>query len=174
MKFQMYGSRTIKKPRRYLYYMDHRVGDVGDVELVEADQPEAPRDALPERVQRVRGALEFLQLAVDLAHELVKVQPGLAHQRHRLVKAVHQQALAAADAAPEVDPARDRRLDQQLGDRIAAPRLVRGPFVGAALQRGDRAQLRRIARVAAFGEGALVALGDRRHALAGSCPGIRG
>src|SRR5574337_2171345 len=141
MKFQMYGSRTIKKPRRYLYYMDHRVGDVGDVDLVEADQPEAPRDALPERVQRVRGALEFLQLAVDLAHELVKVQPGLAHQRHRLDEAVHQQALASAHAAPEVDPARARRAHQQLGDRVAAPRLVRRPLVLAALPRGHRTQL---------------------------------
>ena len=61
---------------------DHRVGDIGDVELVKADQPEPPGDALSQLVERIDRTLELLQLAVDLAHELVKVQPGLARQRH--------------------------------------------------------------------------------------------
>ena len=63
---------------------DHRVGHVCDVELVEADQAEAPRDALAELIQRVDGALELLQLAVHLAHELMEVQARLARQRHGL------------------------------------------------------------------------------------------
>ena len=61
---------------------DHRVGDVGDMELVEADQPVAPRDAPAEFVERIGRALQVLQLAVHLAHELVEVQPRLARQRH--------------------------------------------------------------------------------------------
>jgi hypothetical protein len=67
------GEQRLQQP-----VQDHRVGDVGDVELVEADQPEAPRDAPPQLVQRVGRALELLQLAVHLAHELVEVQPRLA------------------------------------------------------------------------------------------------
>ena len=63
---------------------DHRVGDVGDVELVEADQPVALGHALAQFVQRVHRALQVGQLAVHLAHELVEVQPRLAHQRHGL------------------------------------------------------------------------------------------
>ena len=42
------GEQRLQQP-----VQDHRVGDVGDVELVEADQPEAPRDAAAELVERV-------------------------------------------------------------------------------------------------------------------------
>ena len=71
------GEQRVEQP-----VQDHRVGDVGDVELVEADQPEAARDAPAQFVERVDGALEVLQFAMHLAHELVEVQPGLARQRH--------------------------------------------------------------------------------------------
>jgi hypothetical protein len=68
--------------------------------------------------------LQFLQLAVHLAHELVEVQPRLALQRHGLEEAVHQEALAAPHAAVHVDAARDRRaVDQLLGQRVAARAL---------------------------------------------------
>ena len=103
---------------------DHRVGDVGDVELVEADQAEAPGDAPAQFVERVDRAAQVLQFAVHLAHELVEVQPRLALQRHRLVEAVHQEALAAADSAVHVDPARNRRPIDHLGQRVATPAQV--------------------------------------------------
>ena len=152
---------------------DHRVGHVGDVELVEADQPVAPRDALAEFLQRVDRAVQLGQLAVHLAHELVEVQPRLALQRHGVEEAVHQEALAAADAAVHVDAARDRRPRDQLGQRIAAPRLVVGPLVLAALQRVDRAQLRGVGSVAAFGERLLVEIADptvsRRASRSSAC-----
>ena len=83
-----------------------------------------------------------------------------------LEEAVHQEALAAPDAAVHVDAARDRRPRQQLGHRVAAPRLVVGPFVLAALERVDRAQLCGIALIAAFGERAFVELADG-HVSAG-------
>ena len=89
---------------------DHRVGDVGDVKLVEADQPVAPRDAPAQLVAAGRRCrCSSAQLAVHLAHELVEMQPRLALQRHGAEEAVHQEALAAPDAAVHVHAARDRR-----------------------------------------------------------------
>ena len=99
---------------------------------------------LPSSCERVDRALQLGELAVHLAHELVEVQPRLALQRHGVEEAVHQEALAAPDAAVHVDAARDRRPRDQLGQRVAAPRLVVGPLVLAALERVDRAQLRRV------------------------------
>ncbi len=142
---------------------DHRVGHVGDVELVEADQPEALGDALAKFFQWVGNALQVLQLAVHLAHELVEVQARLAGERHGLEEAVHQEALAAADAAVHIDAARQRRAHEQLGHGVGAPCLVVGPFVLAALQGHHGAQLRRVGLVAALGQDFLVELGDGRH-----------
>jgi hypothetical protein len=109
------GVHRVEQP-----VQDHRVGDIRDVELVEADQPEAPPDALAQLVQRVGDALEFLQLAVDFAHELVEMQPCLALQRHGLEEAVHQEAFPAPHPAVHVDTARQRWTDERLGQRIAA------------------------------------------------------
>ena len=148
---------------------DHRVGDVGDVELVEADQAKALRDALAEVLERIARSGHLGELAVDLAHELVEMQARLPRQRQRGEEAVHQEALAAADAAPEVDAARDRRPGDQLGDRVRAPRLVVGPLPLAALERVDRALLGGIGVEAAFGERLLVELADS-HRLAGATP----
>ena len=79
---------------------DHRVRDVGDVEFVEADQPVALGGALGDDRDRVHGAVDLVQLAMDLAHEMVEMHAPLAHQRDAAVEGVHQEALAAPDAAP--------------------------------------------------------------------------
>src|ERR1035441_3552035 len=97
---------------------------------------------------------------MHFAHELVEVQAGLPLQRHSVEEAIHEKALAAADAAPQIDAARDRRPRDQLGDRVAALRLVVDPFVLAALERIDGAQLRGIGPIAAFDERAFVKLAD--------------
>jgi hypothetical protein len=71
--------------RRYLLEVapqDHRVGDVRDVELVEADETVPPRGALREPGDRILFPLQRVELAVHLAHEVVKVHPALALQRH--------------------------------------------------------------------------------------------
>ena len=151
-------GHAVRKQGRQQPVQDHRVGDVGHVKLVEANQPVAARDAPSEFVQRVHRALEVLQFAVHFAHELVKVQPCLARQRHGLKKAVHQEALAAPHAAPHVDAARNRRAHEQLGDRVAAARLVFDPLGLATLQRNDGPQLRRVRRVAPLGQGCQVEL----------------
>lgn len=91
---------------------NHRVGDIGDVELVEADQPVTLRDAPREFVERIGLALEVFQFAMHLAHELVKMQTRLALHRHDRIEAVHQKALAAPDAAPKVHAARRLRMHE--------------------------------------------------------------
>src|SRR5437879_5334332 len=123
---------------------DHRVGDVRDVKLVEADQPAAPGGALGERGDRILGALQSVELAMDLAHEVVEVDAALADQRHAQVEAVHEEALAPPDGAPQVDPFRQRRPDQQALQAGVAPRLVGGPLLVQLLQPLDRAPLRRV------------------------------
>src|SRR5882672_562018 len=128
---------------------DHRVGNVVDVHLVEADETVALGDALGERAERVLAALQLCELAVHVAHEVVEVHAALAHQRQAQVEAVHEEALAPADAAPEVDPAWQRRAHHQAPQRRGAPRLVRGPFLVELLQALDRAQLRGVALEAA-------------------------
>jgi hypothetical protein len=121
---------------------DHRVGDVGHVELVEADQLVALGNAQAQLVQRVDRALQLAQFAVHLAHELVEVQARLAPQRHGVEEAVHQEALATPDAAVHVDAARQLGPVDELLQRIGALGLVLGPFPGAAIQRLDGAVAR--------------------------------
>src|SRR5581483_1493983 len=144
---------------------DHRVGDVVDLHLVEADQAVALGDARRERVERILAALQLLQLPVHVAHEMVEVHPALAHERQRQEEAVHEKALAAADPAPEVDAARERRVHHEPPQSVAAPRLVRRPLLVEPLQALDRALLRRVAREAALAERPAVDL-ERRELLA--------
>ncbi len=154
---------AVLEQRQQQPVQDHRVGDIGDVELVEADEPVAQRDAAAELLQRVGHALQVLQLAVHLAHELVEVQAHLALQGHGLEEAVHQEALAAPHPAVHVDAARDGWAHQHLGDGVGAARLVRVPLVLAALQRGNGVQLRGVGGEAALTQGLLIQLGDGRH-----------
>src|SRR5262249_34676532 len=63
--------------------------------------------------------------------------------------AVHEEALAAADRPPQVDPARQRRLDDQALEGARAPRLVGAPFFEELLQPLHRAPLRRVGHEAA-------------------------
>jgi hypothetical protein len=146
---------------------DHRIGDVGDVEFIEAHQPIAARGALRHRGEGVLASLQFVQLAMDLAHEVVEVHAALSHQRHAEVEAVHEKALAAAHAAPEVYALGQRRLDEQAPERRAAPRLVGAPFLEQALQPLDRAPLGRVGDEAAARQVLLV---ERDHV---GSPGAR-
>ena len=63
---------------------DHRVGDVGHVELVEAEQAVAPRDA-PGDARRAdpRCPCSVVQLAVHVLHEAVEVHAPLRVDRRR-------------------------------------------------------------------------------------------
>ena len=83
---------------------DHRVGDVADVELVQAEHlrisPHPGRDAN----QRVRLVAKLVQACVHFLHEAMEMLAADGHAGVR-AKEIHQPGLAAAHAAPEVDPA---------------------------------------------------------------------
>jgi hypothetical protein len=142
---------------------DHRVGDVVDVELVEADEPVALRDPPGDRVERVLAPLQALHLAVDVAHEVVEMDAALAHQWNRQIEAVHQEALAAPHRAPEVGAARQGRADDDPPERAAAPGLVVGPLLVGALQPLHGGVLRLVGDEAAPREHLLVVLQDRQR-----------
>jgi hypothetical protein len=116
----------------------------------------APGHPLAQRVQRIHGALQLGEFAVHFAHELMEMEPGLAHQRDGAVEAIHQEALAPADAAVQVDAARNVGPVDQLLQGVGALLLEVGPFAGAAIEHFDRPKLRRITPVATLGQLALV------------------
>ncbi len=120
---------------------NHRVGDIGDVEFVETNQPVALRDAPREFIEWIGRAFQLLQLAMHLAHELVEMQTRLALHRHHREEAVHQEALAAPYTAPHVDASRQLRVHDQFLECIRAACLISDPFVVAALQTFDRREL---------------------------------
>jgi len=57
---------------------DHRVGDVVDVHLVEADQAVALGYEFGERAQGVLAAFQFLEFPVHVAHEVVEMHAALS------------------------------------------------------------------------------------------------
>ena len=90
---------------------DHGVGDVGDVELVEAEQPALLGDLAGREADGILAldlaVFELLaenpHTLVNIGHELVEVRTSLADDRVRLEKQVHQHGLAAADIAVDVE-----------------------------------------------------------------------
>jgi hypothetical protein len=139
---------------------DHRVGDVDDVELVEAEQPDVARDVGRDRAQRIgelRPAL-LVQALLRLEHEGVEMHPPGRDRRGGRDQQVHQHRLAAADRAPEIDPARCRRRRRAAGE--AAEQAHRAALfdgrhrerVGELLQPQRRRRLLRIGAKLTLGE----------------------
>ena len=93
---------------------DHRIGDIRDVKLVEAYQSVARCDVLCHFIERIFGALQIIEFAMHAAHELVKMHARLANDRHCGEERIHQETLAAADSAPQINAARDWRTRKQL------------------------------------------------------------
>ncbi len=131
----------------------HGIGDIAEVEFIEADQSVPLRHRGGHGVERVGRTFEQCEFGMDTAHELMEVNPRLADQPHIGKKLVHQEALAAPDPAPEIDAARNRRPCQQARQRVGALRLVRTPVVGQLLESINCVALRRIERVAARDRG---------------------
>jgi len=90
---------------------NHGVGDVGDVEFVEAQQPGLIGDLVGDVADRIAVAdLAELQLMSHLAHalvhvghELVEVRPPLAPHLARGKEEIHEHGLAAADVAENIE-----------------------------------------------------------------------
>jgi hypothetical protein len=96
--------------------------------------------------QRIFLALQRIERRVNVAHECMEVHARLAPDRHGREEAVHQEALAAADAAPQVDAAGDVGRCEQPLERRAARRLERGQLVRELLQPLERRHLRVVER----------------------------
>ena len=150
---------------------DHRVGDVGDVEFIEAQQPalvgELTRD-LRDRVA-VRGNISFgvqalgLDVLMHLGHEFMKMHAALLGDRRHGKKEIHQHGLAAAHVAVEIEPARraSARAPQQPPER--------GRTVGGAIARERIGQLAQAIDHRALGAVALeLARGEARGIVCGN------
>src|SRR5262249_56873095 len=86
------------------------VGDVGDVEFVEAKEPCLLRNGGGGERDRIFAA-DFAQFRlltqridalVHLSHEFMKMDAALAYDRRRGGEQIHQHGLAAADVAEDV------------------------------------------------------------------------
>ncbi len=88
---------------------NHRVGDVGNEELIEADHPGLGSETLGDEGQRVLLAAQGLHFLVHPLHEAVEVRTGLFLERQGFEEGIDQIGLATAHATPEVQ-ALDRRL----------------------------------------------------------------
>jgi hypothetical protein len=128
---------------------NHRIGNVRYVELIETNQPVAFRDTARQCVERISLSFQLIELPVHFTHELVKMQTRLALDRHHLEEAVHQEALAASDAAPQVKALGQLGMDNQFLERVRAARLISDPLVVTGLQPLDRPQLSLVGPVAA-------------------------
>ena len=153
---------------------DHRIGDIGDGELVEAEDPRLLGEGL-----RATGAigssplhlagLELLAPRMDalvhVGHEGVEMDPALAAHAERLEEQVHQHRLAAPDRAPDVEPARLRRrlaLAEEPAERArlaCEPVLARARLPAGSSRLNER-DLRRIALDGAGGDEPVIARGD--------------
>ena len=85
---------------------DHRVGDVGDEQLVEAEQPRRRRNLSNDGDDRIGHArlARCGKALMHLLHEGVEVHPALGLEGDRAVEQVHEHRLAATDLTCEVKP----------------------------------------------------------------------
>ena len=154
---------------------NHGVGDVGDVEFVEAEQPGLVEQLLGDEPDRIFAFVlaELHLLAqrenafVHVEHEFVKMRAALARHRTRFEEQIHQHGLAAADVAVDVE-ALERRLlavAEQPAERrgFARQAMLRDPHLEPC-QRLDDGELRVVAADAARGDaGGVLRCDGARH-----------
>ena len=103
---------------------DHRIADIADEELVEAQYLRCGRDIRGDAAERVLDVAQRLQARVHLVQHPVEVHTPLTVDVERLVEKVHQEGLAASDTAPDVQaclalvPAAEYPAEQA-GTRVA-------------------------------------------------------
>ena len=86
---------------------NHRIGDIVDLELIEAKQSRFGRDLFRKRRDWIGNVgmrpLVGMKLRMDVLHEAVEMNPPLAGHLCGLEEQVHQHGLAATDIADEVE-----------------------------------------------------------------------
>jgi hypothetical protein len=131
---------------------DHCVGDVVDLELVEAQQRRLAGDVGGDLVDGFLGpgaALPF-DAVVHFEHEGMEVNPPLARARHRAEEQIHQHRLAASDGSAQVEPERDLEgavgAEAKAGEPAVEPglRLIMEQRAVKTLELFDRQLLRRV------------------------------
>ena len=148
---------------------DHCIGDVGDVQLVEAKKPcllgNALRDVRDRIARYVRPG--HRDVIVDVRHEFVEVGALFRFEGRFFEKEVHQHRLAAAHGAPDVKP---------LGEAGSLPNRRENTLrfwlscINSRMKRiqtHSECRLRRIGINLALGKTFLIALDDRSHSPAG-------
>ena len=128
------------------------------MELVEADQAIALRDAFGHLIERILHTFDFVKLAMHAAHEFVKMQTSFTLNRHGRVKRVHQKAFPTSDTSPEVYPSGHIRTLKQPLDGAGAIVFKRDPVVKIRLQALDSDALGGVWLITAFSQTALIIL----------------
>ena len=90
---------------------NHRVGDIANLELVEAEQPTLLGNLVGGREDGIFatadvGVAETIDAFVGVHHELVEMDAPLGHDRRGIEEHVHHQRLAAPDITIEIDAPR--------------------------------------------------------------------
>ena len=122
------NSRENRRPR-----ID-RIGDVGDLELVETQRPGLVGKIVSDKVDRVgvrdvaafQLAADLVEALVNIEHEFMEMDPALAPDRTGREEQVHQQRLAAPDIAPDVDALEFRRSLVAVAEQPAKRRRLAG------------------------------------------------
>ena len=88
---------------------DHRVADIADEELVEAQHARFCGHVAGDRGERILDIPQRAQPVVHILHDAVEVRAALRVERQRLEEEIHKEGLAAADAAPDIKTRNPRR-----------------------------------------------------------------
>ena len=94
------------------------------------------------------------------SHELVKVQACLTRDRDGCIKRIHQKALTASDATPQIHAAGHLGTLDQPFERTRPIALEGNPIIKVFLQALDRRALSVVWLITAFSQTALIVLKD--------------
>lgn len=134
----------------------HGVGDVADVEFVETQDAGFFGDVFGDGGKGVGFAFFAAHALVDFGHEGVEVDSAFAAVGQTAVEGVHEKAFAAADAAVEIDAARNFGGTQAAAEKAVALAFEHHEFVPEFVQMVDGAGLGGVADEAVLLGGGLI------------------
>ncbi len=144
---------------------DHRVGDVLDLELVEAEQSHLAGDRRGHRRDRIATAslARNVNPLVGLGHEFVEMDAALGDGGGDREEFVHQHGLATADLAVDVEAARGApaSTEEPRKQTAAASRGVVGKGAIEGFKPTDDGRLRRVGAERPGRDEVTIAVGER-------------